>query len=415
MTSIIFQYKTHNVLTLLIATLLMLISSHLPLHAGTSQGFYNMDAIKDPGSLAVKLQDTRAAVSKSIAGELSVDTQQLLSEYDGISSPSVDLQKALISDLNLLLQTGSLYDAELFADVELSQQTQALIAEDPKNGKALMRLKRSLLADAYPYELASLSEQQPSQHAKRIEVCRENLRQIKIARENYRTSNADADPQWLSELVPQYLEQSVLICPADTTAGKPGVLTEDAVDPTLPCSYLYELRAPEKTGQEMLSAQEGDMTPIVRCEHHLLNLSVGGKLYRNGPQRTIYNSNETEISMLAAFVRDLREQHGEKFLETQEVREELKQATEELFLEKVVPKLLSELKKEVYGQITAQLGTDILKTQMGLDILRQALVQVMDAVEEQLQAQLEEQLGSEFFETQEGKDVLQQLSELVAQ
>ena len=30
------------------------------------------------------------------------------------------------------------------------------------------------------------------------------------------------------------------------------------------------------------------MLPIVRCEHHLLNLSVGGKLYRNGPQREIY-------------------------------------------------------------------------------------------------------------------------------
>ena len=86
----------------------------------------------------------------------------------------------------------------------------------------------------------------------------------------------------------------------------PGVLTKGAADPTLPCSYFYEMRPTKKVDQEILWMQEGDMTPIVRCEHHRLNLSVVGKLYRNGPERTIYNSNDTEFSALSDFLGDLR-------------------------------------------------------------------------------------------------------------
>lgn len=398
---------------LLLATLFTTMVLQLPLGADTDQFLFDMDAIKDPGSLAVKLQDTRAAVSRSIAWQLSEDTQSLLIEYDGASSPSLELQKALLADLNRLIQAGSLYDAQVFTDIQLSERTQAHIAQNPQDGEALVRLNRFLLADAYPYELASPLEEQPSQYSKGIEVCRENLREIKLACENYRSSNANADPQWLSELSPQYLDKKRLLCPVDTTAGDPGVLTEGGADPTLLCSYLYESRAPEKIRQDILLVHEGGMMPIVRCEHHLLNLSISGMLYRNGPQRGIYTSNKTEMSLLGDIVQGIRAQHGEAFLKTQAGRAQLKQATEELIHNKLVPKILSTLEKDVASQIEEQLGKGVLNTPMGMDIFKQALVQVMDAVEEQLQAQLEAQLGSEFFETQEGKDVLQQLSELM--
>ena len=217
-----------------------------------------------------------------------------------------------------------------------------------------MRLNRMLLSDAYPYELASLSKEQTLKPPKGIEACRENLRHIKLALQKYRIANADTDPQWLSDLSPEYLEKKILLCPADTTAGVPGVLTEGASDPTLPCSYLHELRPSEKMGQEVLSLQEGNMTPIVRCEHHLLNLSVDGKLYRNGPQRGIYTSNKTGFSMLDDFMRDLRTQHGEAFLKTQGGREKLKQATEEFVLKKFVPKVLSAFEEEIYTELEAQ-------------------------------------------------------------
>ena len=414
MQSIILRGKICNSLTLLITTLVTIIGSQLPLHAGTDQFLFDMDSIKDPGSLVVKLQDTRAPVSELIASQLSEDMQWLLVGYDGASKPSAKLQKVLLSDLNRLLQAKSLYDAQLFANIELSEQTQALITQNPQGGEALVHLNRLLLSDAYPHELASLSEQQNSEVSKGIEACRENLRQIKMARENYRASNADIDPQWLSELSPQYLEKEVLLCPADATTGTPGVLTEDASDPTIPCSYLYEIRPSEKDSQQMLWTQEGGMIPIVRCEHHRLNLSLSGKLYRNGPQRDIYDSNKMGVSALADVMHGFRKQHGDAFLKTQAGRERLKQATEEIVLEKFVPKLLSALEKEIISQIEAQLGKDILKTPMGMDILKQAIPQVKSQIKERLQSQLQAQLGEEFLKSEEGQDILQQLSVLLS-
>ena len=400
-------------ITLLLAILFLAI--HLPIYAGTNEFLFDMDAIKDPGSLAVKLEDTRAPVSQWIASQLSEDGQWLLVGYDGISDPSPKLQEALLSELNRLLQAGSLYDAQVFADIELSEQTQALIAQNPKEGEALVRLNRWLLADVYPYELASLSEQQDSEDFKGIAACRENLRLIKLARDNYRAANADTDPQWLSELSPEYLDSKALLCPADATAGVPGVLTEGASDPTLPCSYLYEMRPSKRADQEMLWMQEGDMTPIIRCEHHRLNLSVSGKIYRNGPERTIYNSNNTEFSALSDFLRDLRSQHGENFLKTQTVREKIKTATETLVL-KHVPKVLNRMEvgilEQVKPELEAQLGKGILETQIGMDILQQVTGQVRDQVKEQLQSQLQSRLGEEFLKTEEGQDILKQLAAL---
>ena len=396
---------------LLFATLLMVIGLQLPLYAGTNQFLFDMDGIRDPGSLAVKFQDTRAPVSQWIASQLSEDGQWLLAGYDGISDPSLKLQEALLADLNRLLQAGPLYDAQVFADIELSEQTQALLAQNPKSGEALVRLNRSLLSDVYPYELASLSGEKRVED-KGLEACRENLRQIKLALENYRAANADTYPQWLSELSPEYLDKKVLLCPADTTAGVPGVLTEGASDPTLPCSYVYEMRPSKKADQEILWMQEGDMMPIVRCEQHRLNLSVAGKIYRNGPERTIYNSNKTGFSLLDDFMKGLRVQHGEAFLKTQDSRQKLKRATEKLIIKQLVPAMLNVFEKEIHTQFEAQLGKNILQTEMGMDILKQVIVQARDQIKEELQSQLKARLGAEFLETEEGQDILKQLSTL---
>ena len=414
MKSIILQCKFRNSLTLLITTLVTVIGLALPLHASANQLRFDMDAIKDPGSLIVKLQDPRAPVSQLIASQLSEDMQWVLLGYDGASKPTPQQQKVLLSDLNQLLQMGSLYDVQRFADIERSEQTQALLTQNPQGGEALIRLNRSLLADAYPYELASLSEEQTDRDFKGIETCRENLRQIKRALEDYRAATAGADPQWLSELSPEYLEKGMLLCPADATAGEPGVLTEGASDPTLPCSYLYEIRPSEKDTQQMLSTQEGGMTPIVRCERHRLNLSLSGKLYRNGPQRDIYNSNRMGFSALADVVRDLHQQYGDTFLKTQEGREKLKQATEELVLKEFVPNMLRYLEKEVVSQLEAQLGKGILQTPMGMEFLKQAVPQMKDQIKGQFQSQLEAQLGAEFLKTEEGQDILQQLSMMLS-
>ena len=322
----IFHLSTRTI-TLLFATLLITLSTQLAPRADTSQFLLSGDDLTDLGSLAVKLQDTRAVISQHIASQLSAETQQLLGEYDGISRPSPELQRALISDLNQILQAGPLYDAENFTKIEFSEQTGELLAQNPQSGEALVHLNRLLLSDVYPHEVASPTEKRTSENPEGIEKCRENLRRIQEAREKYR-DETNSDPQWLSELVPEYLDKKHLLCPADATNGKPGVLTEGAEDPTLPCSYLYEFRPSEKSNRKIILANEGDMLPFVRCEHHLLNLSVGGKLYRNGPQREIYKG-EMKVAVVRIdgsgdLYTQLKAQFGEDFLKSPEGKELLR-------------------------------------------------------------------------------------------
>ena len=315
---------SRSLLLFTFTTLLILTSVAL---GDKNQFLFHLEDLKDPGSLGVKLQDTRSVISQYIAAQLSAETQQLLDEYDGISSPSLALQRALILDLNKILQAGPLYDAESFADIELSEQTDELLAQSPKSGEALVRLNRLLLSDAYPHEGTSPTEKQ-TENPEGIETCRENLRRIQQAREKYR-DETNRDPQWLSKLAPEYLDKTDLLCPADATNGKPGVLTDGAEDPTLPCSYLYEFRPSQKSIRETILANEGDMLPIVRCEHHLLNLSVGGKLYRNGPQRAIYKGKmKVQVARVNAsgdLYTQLKAQLGEEFLRSPEGKDLPKQ------------------------------------------------------------------------------------------
>jgi len=360
-------HLSSRTLTLLFATLLITIGTQLASHADTSQLLLSEDALKDPGSLAVKLQDTRAVVSNRIVAQLSAETQRLLDEYDGISSPSPDLQKALLDDLNRLIQASPLYDTQHLANIELSEQTRELLERNPQSGEDLIRLNRFLLADVYPYELASPSEKQMPDDSTGIERCRENLRQIKLALANYR-AETDIEPQWLSELAPQYLGKKVLLCPADTTVGIPGVLTEDGSDPTLPCSYLYQFRPDQKTGQEFLLKVEGDMLPIVRCQHHLLNLSVSGKIYRNGPQRKIYNNSTVKATAIFS----------------------------------------SDLPEDMPAEVRKQVEEQLLKG--GNNNGKRNIFQFQINPSDDLQAKLKEQFGEAFLESPEGKALLKQLT-----
>lgn len=341
------RLKISDSRSLLLSTLTTLLILTSVAFADEKQFLFQLEDLKDPGSLAVKLQDTRAAVSNPIVAQLSAETQRLLDEYDGISSPSPALQKALLDDLNRLLEAGPLYDAESFADIELSEQTEELLAQSPESGEVLVRLNRLLLSDAYPHEVASPKEKQ-TENPEGIEKCRENLRRIQQAREKYR-DGTNSDPQWLSELVPEYLDKKDLLCPADATNGKPGVLTEGAEDPTLPCSYLYEFRPSQKSIRETILASQGDMLPFVRCEHHLLNLSVGGKLYRNGPQRAIYKGKmKVQVARVNAsgdLYTQLKAQLGEEFLRSPEGKESLKQ------LQGSLPPLTSTIRQEQISPI----------------------------------------------------------------
>ena len=404
------RLKTHShqsflscsMLTLLLTIAGIIVGAPFDTRADTNQFLFRGTDLKDLGSFAVKLQDTRAPISQHIATQLPAETQQLLSEYDGISNPSPALQKALLTDLNRLLQAGPIYDAQSFADIELTEQTQRLLAQNPQSEETLVRLNRLLLSDAYPHELASPSEKQNSEDLSEIETCRENLRQIKLALKNHR-AKVNVELQWLSELSPEYLDEKLLCCPADPTAGAPGVLTEGASDPTLTCSYLYEFRPNKKAGQEILLEIEGDMIPLVRCQHHLLNLSVSGKLYRAGPQRNIYNSNSSVKTIRGipqqqifqvdspADLESLRNILGDEFFETQDGKDLLENLAEQ-------PDRSGDSKEP-----------NLADTPQPITRSSQQLFQVSS--QEDLES-LRSLLGEEFFETQDGKELLKHVAAL---
>ena len=136
--------------------------------------------------------------------------------------------------------------------------------------------------------------QSPSLAGQEKEACASNLKTIYTAIEAYER-DYKALPNWLSDLVPQYLpDVNVLVCPVCRRTGQ----TEETslADPKLPCSYLYEFcpvplgtaapGAPTQTRREWKRRQMGlvgSMVPLVRCRHHaaVLNLAFDGKIYES--------------------------------------------------------------------------------------------------------------------------------------
>ena len=140
-------------------------------------------------------------------------------------------------------------------------------------------------------------------HERNIELCTQNLIAIGKAIQTYQKEHGDF-PEWVSDLHPKYLpDASVFICPADDEDGKAGFLPNtdlvaiskiigrigflQDIDPRMPVSYTYEL-APEyrdKKNEQRLVF--GDVTPLVRCWHHVnedsgvLNLSFASQIYRS--------------------------------------------------------------------------------------------------------------------------------------
>lgn len=113
-----------------------------------------LEEIKDPTALVVKMRDSKDSVSLYLRGQFSAGTQQLLEKYNISNPPSNTLLKALIAELNRLIQYGSLFDEQRFAQVTLSGETKRLIREMQRGGNVPL-LNRLLLDDAYPQEIAN--------------------------------------------------------------------------------------------------------------------------------------------------------------------------------------------------------------------------------------------------------------------
>jgi ankyrin repeat protein/beta-lactamase regulating signal transducer with metallopeptidase domain len=134
-----------------------------------------------------------------------------------------------------------------------------------------------------------------------MQACAANLRKIHAAIKKYEKDKGQL-PDWLSDLVPNYVSKEMLMCPDNPeTEWK-----RHAADPKLPCGYAYEFgptRAFARFGgaptdgmtmRDRKMAQVaffGDAVPLCRCRLHgptlgpmNLNISVGGEVYLSGPQ-----------------------------------------------------------------------------------------------------------------------------------
>jgi hypothetical protein len=141
--------------------------------------------------------------------------------------------------------------------------------------------------------------------------CIRNLKVIYDAIQLYQMDHKEL-PNWLSDLVPQYLDANTLICPACKRTGE--IESSALADPKLPCSYLYEFCPmplgkndapgdPTKTRRDWKRRQMGlvgSVVPIVRCRHHgsVLNLAFDGKVYESGPSWEDLLANRFDITQL---------------------------------------------------------------------------------------------------------------------
>lgn len=132
---------------------------------------FRVDDFKNPVGLAAKLKSPAVGdvVSRDLKAQFSANTQTLLTQYDGVSPLSEALQRALIDELNQILQGASFHNPARFAGVTLRPETQSLLAQIPR-GEELLRLNRMLLEDAYANEITKIFGGAESVDLKRIRL-----------------------------------------------------------------------------------------------------------------------------------------------------------------------------------------------------------------------------------------------------
>ena len=117
-----------------------------------SLSLFQINDFKDLSGFIVKLENAQDPLSRYLKDQFSEETLFLLDEYSREGTPSEALQTALETELNEILQSGSLYDEKRFENIELSEDVLKLIEDNPQ-GQDMIELNRLLLEEAYPQEI----------------------------------------------------------------------------------------------------------------------------------------------------------------------------------------------------------------------------------------------------------------------
>jgi hypothetical protein len=98
----------------------------------TERLLFDEDDFKDFTSLAVKLRTPQDPLSYYLKAQFSPNLKELLDNYDSSSALSLELQQSLITELNQLFQSGSLYNEQRFVQVNFAISLRT--ARDPISG-----------------------------------------------------------------------------------------------------------------------------------------------------------------------------------------------------------------------------------------------------------------------------------------
>lgn len=107
-----------------------------------------------PGSLARRISTGSDTVAAWLKTRLSRALLDILAAFDPDTSDPAPVRAAVAAELNTLIREDRLDTVSAFAELALSAETLELLAGRP-TGRALERLNRMLLEDAFPLELAA--------------------------------------------------------------------------------------------------------------------------------------------------------------------------------------------------------------------------------------------------------------------
>ncbi|MFH1969319.1 MAG: LptA/OstA family protein, partial [Verrucomicrobiota bacterium] len=118
-----------------------------------TQWLLKNDQLTDAPGLMLKLRIAEDPVSEYFQNACSLATLRLLENYQADTTPSQELIRAVVTDLNRIMCEDLLFDDKLFDDVALSTRTQNLLGNE-HGAVDLPQLNRRLLEDAYSNEIA---------------------------------------------------------------------------------------------------------------------------------------------------------------------------------------------------------------------------------------------------------------------
>jgi len=116
-----------------------------------SQSLSNND-LESVASFAAKLSRPSRAIDRYVAENLSPTTKMALLKFNNHPSDPLDLQSALLDDLNRIVHGPLIFDKERFTGIDLRYDTESFLTRTPLPDQYSL-VNRMLLEDAYPTEL----------------------------------------------------------------------------------------------------------------------------------------------------------------------------------------------------------------------------------------------------------------------